>query len=224
MVHSVKANKRRIMQTRTTKAAPRRLWDVQKQEREERIIEAAAALFAERGFEATSIEAIAEQAGLAVGTVYNYFTNKTALLMRVVLRGRPESLAQLAESMDELPDEPVEAIFRFLVKQTRGALRHDKRLWRVVHSTTAWQPEAFGREYVDSLRQVLDLLTELLTRLQQKGTIAADVSIHDASRVISVVAMELYRRFVSDEDMTFTQLEQQLRPRIAVIVSGLAPR
>lgn len=45
------------------------------------ILSAAAHLFAEKGFHATTVKDIARTAGVADGTIYNYFENKPALLL-----------------------------------------------------------------------------------------------------------------------------------------------
>lgn len=60
-------------------------------ETRERVLDAAAALFAERGFESSTIAAIAAQAGVAPETVYAGFRNKPRLLgelVRRAVRGR----------------------------------------------------------------------------------------------------------------------------------------
>jgi AcrR family transcriptional regulator len=54
--------------------------------RRTQIVEAAARLWLEDGFDATSVEAIARAAGLAKGTVYLYFPSKEALLDEAVRR------------------------------------------------------------------------------------------------------------------------------------------
>jgi AcrR family transcriptional regulator len=46
----------------------------------ETLLDAARTVFAERGYHRTTIKDIAAQAGVADGTVYNYFENKDALL------------------------------------------------------------------------------------------------------------------------------------------------
>jgi AcrR family transcriptional regulator len=53
-------------------------------EKRARIAAAALALFAERGYEATSMEAIAKRAGLAVGGVYLRFRSKRQLLLALM--------------------------------------------------------------------------------------------------------------------------------------------
>ena len=50
-----------------------------------RMVQAALRLFAERGFESTSMDAIAREAGVAKPTLYNHWADKEALLMEVML-------------------------------------------------------------------------------------------------------------------------------------------
>jgi len=54
--------------------------------RRDQILDAAATVFAERGFHPTTIREIARAAGVADGTIYNYFENKTALLFGILDR------------------------------------------------------------------------------------------------------------------------------------------
>src|SRR4051812_44092620 len=74
------------------------------------ILQAARKLFASNGFEATSIDAIAEEAGVAKGAVYHHFASKEELFTRV-LEGvqaeiaaapPPASLRKLADPMDQI--------------------------------------------------------------------------------------------------------------------------
>ena len=50
------------------------------------ILDAAIMVFAQRGFHRTTIHAVAQAAGMADGTIYNYFENKTALLLGILDR------------------------------------------------------------------------------------------------------------------------------------------
>ncbi len=54
------------------------------------MVEAAAALIGERGFDGTSLEAVAARAGVSRGAIYGNFANKEALFLAVVAaRWRP---------------------------------------------------------------------------------------------------------------------------------------
>ncbi|HUA35455.1 MAG TPA: helix-turn-helix domain-containing protein, partial [Candidatus Binataceae bacterium] len=55
----------------------------QKLQREQRILAAARRLFDRKGYASTSMEEVAERAGLAVGTLYNYFASKDELLFAI---------------------------------------------------------------------------------------------------------------------------------------------
>ncbi|SRR5258706_5999433 len=54
--------------------------------RRSQILDAATSVFAEKGFSRTTIRDIAKVAGIADGTIYNYFENKTALLLGILDR------------------------------------------------------------------------------------------------------------------------------------------
>ncbi len=54
--------------------------------RRDQILDAAARVFAERGFHRTTVREVAQAAGVANGTIYNHFENKTALLVAILAR------------------------------------------------------------------------------------------------------------------------------------------
>jgi AcrR family transcriptional regulator len=54
--------------------------------RRTQILDAATSVFAEKGFHRTTIKDIAAFAGIADGTIYNYFANKNALLIGILDR------------------------------------------------------------------------------------------------------------------------------------------
>lgn len=93
------------------------------------MLAAALGLFAERGFEATSVEEIATRAGLAVGGFYSYFRSKRQALL--VLMDR--LLAELAAlDLNVPPGTPPRAIVAGLV---HAGLRVD---WAYAGAYRAW--------------------------------------------------------------------------------------
>jgi TetR/AcrR family transcriptional regulator len=69
----------------------------------ERILDAAEALFAERGYSATSLGDVADQVGIRSPSLYNHFRNKEALYKAVMER----LLDDFAGPMDELRSGPI---------------------------------------------------------------------------------------------------------------------
>jgi AcrR family transcriptional regulator len=69
--------------TKTLRSPRKRPQQRRSQQTVDVILDAAARLFAENGFASTSTNAIAETAGVSIGSLYQYFPNKLALLEAV---------------------------------------------------------------------------------------------------------------------------------------------
>ena len=74
-------------------------------ERREQILAAAAHCLEVRGYSATSTNAVATQAGVSIGTVYEYFPNKQALLHELLERYRHGLTVALAEAVAPQPED-----------------------------------------------------------------------------------------------------------------------
>lgn len=76
-----------------------------KENKEEKILESAIALFSKKGFSATTTSEIAREAGVAEGTVFRYYKTKKHLLIKV--------MSKLIEVMsEEIIANPVGEIFK----------------------------------------------------------------------------------------------------------------
>jgi AcrR family transcriptional regulator len=91
----------------------------QRRRTEARILEAAARLFVESGYERTTIRGIARAAGVDAGLVMHYFGSKQELFERVIhaspaqpVGGTPEQVSEqiLAILADSLANEPVQSL------------------------------------------------------------------------------------------------------------------
>jgi TetR/AcrR family transcriptional regulator, cholesterol catabolism regulator len=93
-----------------TRPALRRRYD----RRQERVVATAAELFAERGFDATSMIDLSEATGLAAGGLYHYIGNKKQLLFRIC----DELMEPLLEEARAIvaTDEPAEIRLRDLLR------------------------------------------------------------------------------------------------------------
>lgn len=64
------------------------------------ILEAGESVFAEHGLHAARMDTIAERAGVAVGTLYNYFADRNALVTALIDSRRAELLVRLDQVLD----------------------------------------------------------------------------------------------------------------------------
>jgi len=74
----------------------------------EAILIAAAQVFERRGYAAGTTDAIAARAGVSVGSVYQYFPNKDAILVALVERHLEEGFALVSRLLREAREDPVD--------------------------------------------------------------------------------------------------------------------
>jgi AcrR family transcriptional regulator len=79
------------------------------------ILEATARVLRAEGYGKASTNRIAKVAGVSVGSLYQYFPNKDALVTALVEQHVNEMLAVLSQGLTELADAPMEQVARELV-------------------------------------------------------------------------------------------------------------
>jgi AcrR family transcriptional regulator len=121
------------------------------------ILDAAARLFSERGYDETSIALIAEHADTGVGTVYGYFESKAEILQEVLLDHSRVAIAGYLRAIDATTPH-IERIIQALGTYAIW-LRENRTLLRAAFSTsivTSDNPEINGegllRAFDDMLR------------------------------------------------------------------------
>ena len=96
------------------------------------LLKATAHILVKEGYESASTNRIAEAAGVSIGSLYQYFPSKEALVAAVVDRHMQEMLELLRAAVDRVREQPVEAATRELVKVMIDAHRVDPRLHRAL--------------------------------------------------------------------------------------------
>ena len=71
-------------------------------ETQTRILKAAQKLFARRGYDGTTTRDLAQEAGVAEGTLFRHFENKKAILIEVATQGWIEILTDLLTELSEM--------------------------------------------------------------------------------------------------------------------------
>jgi AcrR family transcriptional regulator len=97
----------------------------------ERILTAAAHVFAEHGYAAGTTNRIAERARISIGSLYQYFPNKDAILAELLVQHIDRGAWTEAADLDLSPGT-LEATVRALVRDAIDNHRDDPRLLRVM--------------------------------------------------------------------------------------------
>ena len=113
--------------------------------RRNQILDAAAKIFAEKGFHRATTKEIAQAAGVSEGTIYNYFANKGDLVIGIITRlARFDQLdAEFAQAFQSDARSLLTAIFR----DRTGRIEQNQKMIRAVLPEILISPELRERFY-----------------------------------------------------------------------------
>ena len=162
----------------TIESLPRRARARQAQRR--RIARAAAELFHQHGFNATTTEQIAERADVAKGTLFLYAKTKARLLLLVYEAEIEDAVA--AALRDLQPDAPIVNTLVALFGRFFQMYERDTDLARrFVQELVRARPDADG-QVISTTAAFLGRLAALIQGWQASGRVAADVDAFLAAR------------------------------------------
>ncbi len=119
--------------------------------RSAQILDAALKIFAKRGFRGATIREIASEAGVAEGTIYNYFGSKQDLLISIPgqLGALPmTTIADVALKVAQPDAKYYEGFLRTIVSQGMKRLAENKDFIKVLLSTLPTMDEKTMEEYI----------------------------------------------------------------------------
>ena len=167
--------------------------------RKQQILDAAAAVFRAKGYHGASIRDIAQVAGVADGTIYNYFENKEGLLMAML-----EAISRIEQGSRQLQGRSDTELEQAIAETARDYFarlaRHDD-LYRAVMPEIIATPALRQRYYSEFGRSALDVTTEYLAaHAARAGKSADDAAI--TSRILNAVFLgELVLRIMGDSEL-----------------------
>ena len=137
--------------------------------RRTQILDAATRVFASKGFNRATIRDVAQDAGVADGTIYNYFSNKTDLLFGLLDRlndteRRPASFAQVV-------DTSLAGFFRAYLRERVEALWSNADLFRAVLPELLANPDLRKRYYDELIAPTMTLGEAVFGGLIASGTV-----------------------------------------------------
>ena len=140
----------------------------------QRILDAAAAVFAEKGFFTSRIADIADRADVADGTVYLYFKNKDEILMTVIHTAFDAFMSLARTELKKLPD-PAERLQRLaaLHLEAMGANRNLAAVFQMELRQSARFLSEFSHHH---MIEYLSLVREAIIEGQSKGIFRREMS------------------------------------------------
>jgi TetR/AcrR family transcriptional regulator len=160
-------------------------WVRRPDERPNEILDAALAVFAERGYRNTTLEHVGEVAGVTKGAIYHYFANKEELLLRAIEHRREESFGRLEEVLRD-ETAPVSTRLRLVVRRWFGSVTKERLavvtllLQGIAHEA----PDAFRKWLAGGPTAATRVIATLIREGQARGEFRPDADGDVAARML----------------------------------------
>lgn len=188
-----------------------------KNERRQRILAAATRLFEQLGYADTTMEAVAEKAGVGVATVYNHFRTKVGIAREIIAPDLMRVWALNEKVIADPPRDPAEAVLA-LVRNFQTAFDNwrFRRLLRALTLPPQGGEAAVMQELVDwSDQQAEQQFRDLLRALQLRGLIHRDADVKRMATIVFATFNHEFLLYLTHDDLptrrVFSDLEALVR-------------
>jgi TetR/AcrR family fatty acid metabolism transcriptional regulator len=191
------------------------------EEKRRLILDAAVRVFARGGYHTSRVSDIAEEAGIAHGLLYHYFSSKEEVLATVFRENWGELLGRLAAV--ESSDEPAELLVSGMAKILLRTWRNDPDLVRVMVREVARSSHL--NDQIEEINAAFATIQRVIERGQADGVFRADLDPRLASWIFYGGLEEILTGWVlgqlPDGDEEVARAERTI---VDVVCGGLAVR
>ena len=198
-----------------------------REETREELLAASARVFASRGFHATSLEAIAEEAGFSRGAVYYNFADKEELFLEILDRRCAERAQDLREAFVDVDDDDVEATSRqaqIAAQHALDAMTGDPE-WRALYMeflAHAARDASFRRAFASRSDQMRGALEEVVVERTQAVAGALGMEPEQLAVVIDALGTGLWASHMLHGSRAVPS--DLFSKALALLVDGIAAR
>ncbi|HJW82200.1 MAG TPA: TetR/AcrR family transcriptional regulator [Acidiferrobacterales bacterium] len=192
----------------------------------ERILVAAESLFAEHGFDAVSMSAIGEAAGVSKANVFHHFTSKNELYV-AVLRNACKAAVQHLDDLSRNEAPLTERLPQFARAHLENLLEHGQVARLMLRELLSDNPRQ-GQELAEKVYgEKFSRFVAILRAGQQAGELRADIdpamvaTMLIGANVFFFESRDVLRHF---PDVTFTQDTKRYSTMLAdILLHGILP-
>ncbi len=187
----------------------------------QKVLEAARALFAERGYEPATIRDIAKGAGMSTGAVFANFQDKAELFEAVL----SQDLARMAETLKAAAAAETSPRARLLAALTAGyhASLEQLPLVQAVVARSWFQPVAAEMRIRAAIKTLVMVVSDALQAGVREGELRQDADVRLLSELIYDAFLSNSRRAAYD-GWTMQQLTTRIGKQVDVILAGQISR
>ncbi len=180
---------------------------VRSKRRVEKIVLAAQSLFAQRGFNATTTNDIADLAGVSIGSLYQFFPNKIAILSKLDEIQANKFKEQLTKTLPiAIAHDPLEIIIEQVIELLRQHHEEEHGVLHVIHQSA--REGLLHSKFLEIHNQVSEYLEKLLSLRIPQVSKSERIII---ARVCLLVTDALFMDTISQSPQVATRLIQEIK-------------
>jgi AcrR family transcriptional regulator len=185
-------------------------------------LRAAEQTFGTVGYSGTTMNEIADAAGVGVATVYKYFKTKVGILNEIIWPELEQLYLAAEKIIKNPPDDPGIAM-----SELTNSYRHLKNDWSSrtllydVYTLATSNKDAAVAELVRAADSRVQMqIRDLLLVLRARSAINPDLNLDDATFIIFSVFNEHYNRFISHKEIKPDEIFSAMSRRIKTLFSN----
>jgi AcrR family transcriptional regulator len=195
-------------------------------EKQQRVMEAALEVFAERGFHGSSTSEIAKRAGVAEGTLFKQYKSKKEILLGalggVFARAVAPMLLSEVRAIMRAPHATPEDFLRALYSNRLEFVRNHDRVVRIAMQEIPFHPEVRELMKETVLKQIAPDAIEIVRRFQSEGKIRAGDPGALVRLVVGTFLSYAVMRILVAPERAWNDAEE-IELMVKVLAQGLAP-
>jgi TetR/AcrR family fatty acid metabolism transcriptional regulator len=187
-------------------------------EKYRRIIDAAAKVFARKGFYKAKVSEIAQEAGIADGTIYIYFDHKDDILISLFEEKMKEVLDNMRKEIS-VESDPLKKIEKFALVHLK-LIKDNKDMAEIIQVELR-QSSKFMKNYRNPrFFEYLDLIGDIIREGKQKGAVREDILPGIAKRAFFGALDEMSRFWVLSKKPKY-DIETASRQISSFFINGI---
>ncbi len=172
----------------------------------EAILEATARVLVEEGYERASTNRVAKVAGVSIGSLYQYFPGKEALVLALVQQHCERMIELLMKSVESLAEAPMHVAVRTYVRAMLEAHAVDPAL----HQVLVTQVLHLGLDYMQEMEKRARQIVAAYLELKKDQLLVSNIEVASFVLVASVEATAHSTLLERPSDLTSKALEDEI--------------
>jgi TetR/AcrR family transcriptional regulator, fatty acid metabolism regulator protein len=187
-------------------------------ERRRQILDAAVRVFARQGFHTCRVSDIADEAGVAYGLVYHYFSSKEQILDTLFLDRWEVMLDAIAaaDASRTSAREKLASIAGFIV----DSYRHDPDLMKVIIVEVTRAANTFGRTHLQKIREAYAGIAAIVAAAQADGSFRPEITPEFAAQTFYGAMEQLLTGWIFDPKPRGEEEFEQAKAMIVDMICG----